>query len=83
MIGFIFVGIPIICIIVLIVMGCSGGGQSSKSKDIYVYLHDEDGEIVDYYVDRSGMYCRDWVDVDDLEDEIMMFGDGEWEGEGV
>ena len=28
MIGFIFIGIPIICIIALIIMGCSGSGSS-------------------------------------------------------
>lgn len=28
MIGFIFIGIPIICIVALIVMGCSGAGNS-------------------------------------------------------
>lgn len=51
MIAFIFVGIPLICIIALIVMGCSGG--SSKPKGTYVFIHDEDGEIVDSYLDRS------------------------------
>ena len=55
MIGFIFIGIPIICIIALIIMGCSGAG-SSKGRGTYVFIHDEDGEIVDDYLDRSGRY---------------------------
>ena len=52
MIGFIFFGIPLICIIALIIMGCSGAG-SSKGKGTYFFIHDEDGEIVDSYLDRS------------------------------
>lgn len=43
MIGFIFIGIPIICIVALIVMGCSGSSGNSKSKGTYVFIHDEDG----------------------------------------
>ncbi len=56
MIGFIFFGIPLICIIALIVMGFSGGSKDSKPKGTYVYMHNEDGEIVDSYVDKSIMY---------------------------
>ena len=53
MIGFIFIGIPLICIVILIAMGFSGGNSNSKPKGTYVYIHDEDGEIVDSYLDRS------------------------------
>ena len=67
MIGFIFIGIPIICIIVLIVRGCSGAG-SSKGRGTYVFIHDEDGEIVDDYLDRSGRYN----DEDDFPGGIRM-----------
>ena len=56
MIAFIFVGIPLICIIALIVMGCSGGSKNSGYKGTTVFLEDEDGEIVDSFVDKSGMY---------------------------
>ena len=63
MIGFIFIGIPIICIVALIVMGCSGSGNS-KSKGTYVFIHDEDGEIVDSFVDKSGRY-DDYLDDDE------------------
>ena len=63
MIGFIFIGIPIICIVALIVMGCSGSGNS-KSKGTYVFIHDEDGEIVDSFVEKSGMY-DDYLDEDE------------------
>ena len=55
MIGFIFIGIPIICIIALIIMGCSGAGDS-RGKGRYVFIQDEDGEIVDSFVDKSGRY---------------------------
>lgn len=56
MIAFIFVGIPLICIIALIVMGCSGGSKTPGYKGTTVFLEDEDGEIVDSFVDKSGMY---------------------------
>ena len=73
MIGFIFFGIPLICIIALIVMGCSGGSKDSKPKDTYVYMHNEDGEIVDSYVDKSGMYDPDFDnDEDDFPGGIRM-----------
>ena len=36
MIGFIFVGIPIICIVALIVMGCSG--SSGKKAPMFSYM---------------------------------------------
>ena len=71
MIAFIFVGIPLICIIALIVMGCSGGSKSSRYKGNYVFLENEDGEIVDSYIDKSGMhrgYLND--DEDELEDDF-------------
>ena len=61
MIAFIFVGIPLICIIALIVMGCSGGSKNSGYKGTTVFLQDEDGEIVDSFVDKSGMH-DDYVD---------------------
>ena len=64
MIGFIFIGIPIICIVALIVMGCSGSSGNSKSKGTYVFIHDEDGEIVDSFVDKSGRY-DDYLDDDE------------------
>ena len=67
MIGFIFIGIPIICIIALIIMGCSGSG-SSKGRGTYVFIHDEDGEIVDSYLDKSGRYN----DEDDFPGGIRM-----------
>ena len=66
MIAFIFVGIPLICIIALIVMGCSGGSKNSGYKGTTVFLEDEDGEIVDSFVDKSGMYD----DMLDAEDEL-------------
>ena len=53
MIAFIFVGIPLICIIILIAKACGGGSSDSKLKGTYVFIHDEDGEIVDSYLDRS------------------------------
>ena len=55
MIGFIFIGIPIICVVALIVLGCSGAG-SSRGRGTYVFIEDEDGEIVDDYLDRSGRF---------------------------
>ena len=63
MIGFIFIGIPIICVVALIIMGCSGAG-SSKGSGTYVFIHDEDGEIVDSFVDKSGRY-DDYLDDDE------------------
>ena len=68
MIAFIFVGIPLICIIALIVMGCSGGNKNSEYKDTTVFLEDEDGEIVDSFVDKSGMYDDMLDDEDELDD---------------
>ena len=75
MIAFIFVGIPLICIIALIVMGCSGGSKNSGYKGITVFLEDEDGEIVDSFVDKSGMqrgYLNDDDDEDDFPGAIRM-----------
>lgn len=68
MIAFIFVGIPLICIIALIVMGCSGGSKNSGYKGTTVFLEDEDGEIVDSFVDKSGMYDDLLDDEDELDD---------------
>ena len=68
MIAFIFVGIPLICIIALIVMGCSGGSKNSGYKGTTVFLEDEDGEIVDSFVDKSGMYDDMLDDEDELDD---------------
>ena len=72
MIGFIFIGIPIICIVTLIVMGCSGSGNS-KGKGTYVFIHNEDGEIVDSFVDKTGRY-DDYLDEeeDDFPGGIRM-----------
>ena len=72
MIGFIFIGIPIICIIALIIMGCSGSG-SSNGKNTYIFIQDEDGEIVDSFVDKSGRY-DDYLDEeeDDFPGGIRM-----------
>ena len=67
MIGFIFIGIPIICIIALIIMGCSGAGNS-KGRGTYVFIQDEDGETVDSYLDKSGRY-------DDEDDYLEEFGE--------
>ena len=68
MIAFIFVGIPLICIIALIVMGCSGGSNHPGHKGTTVFLQDEDGEIVDSFVDKSGMYDDMLDDEDELDD---------------
>ena len=68
MIAFIFVGIPLICIIALIVMGCSGGSKNSGYKGTTVFLQDEDGEIVDSFVDKSGMNYDMLDDEDELDD---------------
>ena len=68
MIAFIFVGIPLICIIALIVMDCSGGSKNSGYKGTTVFLQDEDGEIVDSFVDKSGMY-DDMLDDEDEQDD--------------
>ena len=68
MIAFIFVGIPLICIIALIVMGCSGRSKNSGYKGTTVFLEDEDGEIVDSFVDKSGMYDDMLDDEDELDD---------------
>ena len=68
MIAFIFVGIPLICIIALIVMGCSGGNKPPGYKGTTVFLEDEDGEIVDSFVDKSGMYNDMLDDEDELDD---------------
>ena len=70
MIAFIFVGIPLICIIALIVMGCSGGSKNSGYKGTTVFLEDEDGEIVDSFVDKSGMYDDMLDDEDELDDYL-------------
>ena len=42
MIGFIFFGIPLICIIALIVMGCSGGSKTPGYKGTTVFLENEE-----------------------------------------
>ena len=68
MIAFIFVGIPLICIIALIVMGCSGGSKTPGYKGTTVFLENEDGEIVDSFVDKSGMYDDMLDDEDELDD---------------
>lgn len=68
MIAFIFVGIPLICIIALIVMGCSGGSKNSGYKGTTIFLEDEDGEIVDSFVDKSSMYDDMLDDEDELDD---------------
>ena len=68
MIAFIFVGIPLICIIALIVMGCSGGSKTHGYKGTTVFLENEDGEIVDSFVDKSGMYDDMLDDEDELDD---------------
>ena len=68
MIAFIFVGIPLICIIALIVMGCSGGSKTPGYKGTTVFPEDEDGEIVDSFVDKSGMYDDMLDDEDELDD---------------
>ena len=78
MIAFIFVGIPLICIIILIAMGFSGGSSNSKSNGTYVFIHDEDGEIVDSYLDRSippHITSEEDDDFDDFPGGIRM-GDG-------
>lgn len=78
MIAFIFVGIPLICIIILIAMGFSGGSSNSKSNGTYVFIHDEDGEIVDSFVDKSGMY-QSYIDAEDELDDYpggICMGDG-------
>ena len=69
MIAFIFIGIPLICIIALIVMGCSGGSKTPGHKGTTVFLEDEDGEIVDSFVDKSGMYDDILDDEDELDDD--------------
>ena len=47
MIGFIFIGIPIICIVALILLAVCGdewfGHGAPRGKSTYVYIHDEDG----------------------------------------
>ena len=71
MIAFIFIGIPLICIVILIAMVYSGKKEESKYKGRYVFLENEDGEIVDSYIDKSGMhrgYLND--DEDELEDDF-------------
>ena len=76
MIAFIFLGIPLICIIALIVMGCSGGSKTPGYKGTTVFLEDEDGEIVESFVDKSGMYDEaPDKDEDDFPGGIRM-GDG-------
>ena len=78
MIAFIFIGIPLICIVILIAMGFSGGSSNSKPKGTYVFIHDEDGEIVDSFVDKSGMYQSYIDDEDELDDYPggIRMGDG-------
>ena len=78
MIAFIFIGIPLICIVILIAMGFSGGNSNSKPKGTYVYIHDEDGEIDDSYLDRSippHIPSGEDDDIDDYPGDIRM-GDG-------
>ena len=78
MIAFIFVGIPLIYIIALIVMGCSGRSKNSGYKGTTVFLEDEDGEIVDSFVDKSGMYDDMLDDEDELDDYpgVIRMADG-------
>ena len=68
MIGFIFIGIPIICIVALILLAVCGdewfGHGAPRGKGTYVYIHDEEGEIVDSFVDKSGRY-DDYLDDDE------------------
>ena len=71
MIFLIFVGIPLICLFILIAMIYSGKSEESKHNPHYVFLENEDGEIVDSYIDKSGMhrgYLND--DEDELEDDF-------------
>ena len=68
MIAFIFIGIPLICIVILIAMVYSGKKEESKYKGRYVFLENEDGEIVDSYIDRSGMH-RGYLNDDENEAE--------------
>ena len=44
------------------------GLENSKRNNTYVFIHDEDGEIVDSFVDKTGMY-QDCID-DDYMDEV-------------
>ena len=46
MLVFIFIVIPLICFLIILAMCCGGGVGTSKPKGTYVYIHDEDGEIV-------------------------------------
>lgn len=49
-------------------MGSSGGSKTSGYKGTTVFLEDEDGEIVDSFVDKSGMYDDMLDDEDELDD---------------
>ena len=49
-------------------MGCSGGSKTPGYKGTTVFLEDEDGEIVDSSVDKSGMYDDMLDDEDELDD---------------
>ena len=51
----------------LFFMGCSGG-KTPGYKGTTVFLEDEDGEIVDSFVDKSGMYDSMLDDEDELDD---------------
>ncbi len=75
MIFFIFVGIPLICLFILIAMIYSGKSEESKNKPHYVFLENEDGEIVDSFIDKSGMhrgYLNDDEDKDDFPGGIRL-----------
>ncbi len=69
MIFFIFVGIPLICIFILIAMIYSGKSEESKHNPHYVFLENEDGEIVDSFIDKSGMH-RGYLNDDEDEDDF-------------
>ncbi len=64
-------------LIILIAVSQSGRDKNSKRKGSYVYLYDEDGEIVDSYLDKSIPYhsASEDDDFDDCPGGIRM-GDG-------
>lgn len=71
MIAFIFVGIPLICIIALIVMGCSGGNKTPGYKGTTVFLDDKD-ELDDY---PGGIRMADGSIMTDDDDYVDEFGE--------
>ena len=60
--------ILLILIVVLIAVNRSDEKKSHKRKNTYVFLYDEEGEIVDTFVDKSGMYRSAHEDEDGLDD---------------